>query len=668
MGRILLANPRFVLPVLLCFFYLAIPCARSSAETVELEVREVDYATGLVEFLIREGEAEAGDVLSATTSFGAFEGVVLEGGGDPGVRYLRVVATETDALLLLEAGDRLTATVTVDRREGEFPPETADLLEELTSLEREIGGLLGDEAAAGFVRAASEPRPWWKGWRGDTGVRVGYDRYSRSGVVITDLDPTDRESVERALQDLDELIQRAREVPGINQSDLDRAREFADAARAILADPDGDLEEASANIVAGRVLVETAVDRAGRDPDTVRVEEYREETEDTTEGYTFLNLRKDFDWSDRGVVSVAEHLEGGTRFFAEGLDVRADRRFGRSVRFRAESNTDLRIYRTGFTDDFVGQRVDLEIGGDPSRRVGLAAGGEYILRKEFNTSSDDGSQFIAPRVEGVYRMDRWGRLRGIYEPSMRRYNADRNRDLDYSQDRYGIAYENSSRLGFVSLRWEQAHRDADLPMDKDDSIEDLVSLFGLANWTSRVSVGVEGTYTNREYTVTGPFDPDTGTIRGEDNTDFRAWSVRPFLEYRAGRDLTTTVAYRYLRLTNEDRVPEDDIDKSLGDYDIHRVELSVQWRPGERWEFFLQPGFERRNYLNGETGQFETWFSDFHNLADYDAWSAGGLAVYHATEQLDVELEAFYAEERYPTFEELDTDQTTVQAIVRYIF
>jgi hypothetical protein len=664
MGRIFFLNPRSVCAVVPAFIIVACAASRSFADIVEVEVVEIDYPTGVLDLRIVTGMGRAGEILSATTSLGPFQATVLEARAD----FVRVVARETDPLLVLEPGDRFEAEVLSSGMEEDFPAEAADLIHELSSLERDISGLLGDATAAGIIPPASETVRWWERWRGDVGIRAGYDRFSRSGVVITDLDPNDRESVERALEDLDELIRRARRVPGINQSDLDRAQEFADAARAILSDPNGDLEEATANIVAGQILVEAAVDRAGRDPDTVRVEEYRNETEDTTEGYAFLNLRKDFDWSEQGLISVGEHLEGGTRFLAEGFDVRADRRLGRAVRFRAESNTDLRLYRTEFTDDFVAQRFDAELGGEPSRRVSLAAGGEYLLRKEFNTSLDNGSQFIAPRIEGVYRMDEWGRLRGMYEPSWRRYNTEQNRYLDHDQDRFGITYENSSRMGIVNIRWEQVHRDAHLPMDEDDYTEDLVSLFSLGNWTRRTAVGVDATYTEREYSVTGPFDPDTGMIRGEDNTDFHAWSLRPFVEWRSGRDLTATIGYRYVRLINRDRVPGDDIDKSLGDYDVHRVELSIQWRVGDDWEFFLQPGVERRNYLNGETGRFETWFSDFHNLADYDAFNAGGLAVYHATEAVDLELEAFHALERYRTYEELDTDQTTVQAIVRYVF
>ncbi len=556
----------------------------------------------------------------------------------------------------------LCVMVMVSRAPCEEDREASKLLSDLESFSAMISEMI-QEATPEASKSALSPE---KRWRFRAGTRLRYERFRLSNPKSTIPDPTDSASVRQALDELNALIDRAKES-GIDDPNLDEAQSMAEEAASILADPAGDLEEAADLIVVARVLAETAIEISGSVGDA-RFIDYDESVSQDWLGGGFFETEYRRNFEDGSRFLWNSETEGGNRFYSAGNEVRWTHPLNDKWTFLAQNLTEIRVYRRNFADDVFENETDLELRWEPKEKLQFEFGGQWDYRTEYDSESDDGYRDLSPRCAVSVDLGDWGRTGLRYDRSEERHLDKENEKFDYDRDRLRAWWDFFGERTQISLNTEVSWKDLNRENDRDDYREESAAAYCSYDWFRDTTVGIRSEWTTRQYDSTGSFDAVQNMVVGNENTDSDGFLFEPFLELEWTSALTTRLEYRYSGVRNEDRYPNDGIDKSKGDYDAHQVAVEMDWTLPWGIDLNIRDELQYRGFLHGETGTIETWFTDLRYLADCTANTISAWLSCPIAKNTQLEMSVFTTFERYERFQNLNNDQTTVSLELTYSF
>jgi hypothetical protein len=548
------------------------------------------------------------------------------------------------------------------RASCEGDEEAAKLLSDLESFSAQISAMIR-EASPGASRKVA---PTEKRWRFQVGSQSRYERFRLSDPRTTIPDPTDPESVRRALDELNALIDLVKES-GIDDPNLDEAESMAKEAELILADPGGNLEEAADLIVVAQALVETAIELFGKTGDSRFIDYDKSVSQDWSQsGFFAADYRRDFE--DGSEVRWDTELEGGDRFSSWESDLLWVRPLGDRWKVLARNSNEVRVYWEDLADDVFEEDLDLELQWEPAERLKLEFGGEWDYRTEYDSDPNDGYYALSPRCGLSADWGDWGETGLRYDRSTEQHLDAEDEDFDYDRDRLRAWWERFGERTFMTVSTAVSWKDINREDDQDDYREESAEIYLSYDCTRDVAVGLRSEWTRRRYGTTGSFDAVQNMMTENENTDYDGFLLEPFVELDWTADLTTRLEYRFSGVRNKDRIADDGIDKSLGDYNAHQVAVEIDWRLPRGFDLNIREELEFRGYLHGETGTIETWFADLRNIADCRSNTISAWITCPVAGNTKLEISVFNTFEDYGNFPNLDNDQTTVSVELTYSF
>ena len=133
-------------------------------------------------------------------------------------------------------------------------------------------------------------------------------------------------------------------------------------------------------------------------------------------------------------------------------------------------------------------------------------------------------------------------------------------------------------------------------------------------------------------------------------------------------DLFQNLRYQWTGRTHRDRDGADGLDKSLGDFDEHRLAFETWWNLTDRINASLNLEREWRWYRNGQTGEYETHLPDYRPLSNSVRYTASANLGYDVTERIRFSGSFYHSEERHKRFSSFDLKETGADLEVRILF
>jgi len=494
-------------------------------------------------------------------------------------------------------------------------------------------------------RLRTTPRLEFKGR-----LRFGADYNSFSSQSVVSRVGTDPEESLRRLDELLAQVETMVERSGSSEARalLDEARFFRNQAEAELAA--GDEEAALRDMSVSESLALEAARLAGE-------EITRETREKEWDGFAECRLHGIYRPSPRTRHEWINDVRKGDEYFQERLRWEIEHALSAASSLLFQTDSRIRDYQDDLLDDYVSNSTDLRWRWRPDKRWTVRLENLFDIKSEYETDPDEGYWSQSPRAVLEYV---WGsfhqvqfeynyRLQEYLSKADRRFNSERH-SLRQRYHYYGSRWR-------ASLAAEETWRDYNKPRDEDDYRQVEVQLdasFDLWPW---LSLGAGGGFEERRHSV-----------RGDTASDYDQWRAGPVLEMRWTESLSQAVRYQWTGRTHRDRDSSDALDKSLGDFDEHRLALETWWSLTERLDLSLNLEGEWRWYRNGQTGQYETYLPDYRPLSNSTRYTASGSLSYDLSERIRLYGSFYRSEERHQRYSGFDLDETTANLEAQILF
>jgi len=458
---------------------------------------------------------------------------------------------------------------------------------------------------------------------------------------------------EDSLRRLDELLAEAEQIveqsgSSAAQALLNEARFFRNQAEAELAA--GDEEAALEDMSISESLALEAARVAG--------EEITTETEDEQwDVFSEVKLGWVYRQSPSTRHEWTNYLREGDEYFQERLEWKFEHQVSGTSKLFFKNAARIRDYQDAILDDYFSDSMDLRWRWQPDEHWTLRVENRFDYRSEYKADPDEGYWSESPR--GVLEYS-WGSFHEIQiDYGFRRQEFLSGEEKEFNSKRHTLRqrYDYYGASWRLNLMAEEQWRDFNKPLEEDDYREIDLQLDFAYDLLGGLSLGAQGGLERRRY-----------ALRGGTNTDFIEWRAGPLAELRWTGDLLQTLRYEWTGRTHRDRDGTDELDKHIGDFDEHRVALETWWNVTDQFNVSLNLEGEWRWYRNGQTGDYETFLSDFRPLSNYTRYTISSNFDYDWSDRLRLSGSFYHSEETHKRFSSFDLRETTMNFEVQVLF
>lgn len=361
------------------------------------------------------------------------------------------------------------------------------------------------------------------------------------------------------------------------------------------------------------------------------------------------NERSNYKWSNR--------LREGDEYFQERMETEAEWTLSEAHRLRLDHELRIRDYQDRIMDDFADTSLWLQSRWRARKGMTLRLENRFDYKTEYRAKVDDGYWTESPRVAVDFAWSHRHRMGFEYDYRLQRFHSSAQKD--YSSDRHRLRgqydyFGSPWRLGWDA---EQEWKFYRKPRNEDDYRNLLLEIDAGYELLSWLNLGLKGGTDLRRY-----------ELLQDTNSDYDEYRLSPSLEARWNRDLTHTLRYEWTRRGYRDRDRSDSLDKTIGDFDQHRMALETWWTVASAIDLSITLDGEWRRYRHGQTGEYEFFLPDYRPISDYHRYGVSSNVDCELTRQLRLTASFYHSRETHEQYSSFDLEESSFNFEVKYSF